>query len=213
MLVGHSFGAFVSRIFAADYRQSVAGIVLLDPGRVWDDPAVPPTVNEAWQNEDRLLLTAGPWAARIGLMRLLGDADTGDLPPRDAASFAAMNQTTQFWDTVKAVADTMPATSTEMRGVAAPTMPLIVLSAGVPRGTARTAWTLQNETLAASDPLGEHRVIADAAHMDFALRAETAAITTAAILEMVDRVRPPPAPAAPVMPPDLLAPPPAPPPP
>jgi pimeloyl-ACP methyl ester carboxylesterase len=210
VMVGHSFGAFISRIFAADHPDRVAGMVLIDPGKVWDDPDVPAAINEAWMNEDRTLLTAGPWAARIGLMRLLGDAGSGDLPSPAAEAFVAMNRTTTFWDSVKIVAETMPATSTEIRGAPPPAIPLTVLSAGVPRDAGRAAWTLQNQALAESAPLGQHRLIEGAAHMDFALRAETAAITTAAILEMVARVRPPPAPPAPIMPPDLLAPQPAP---
>ena len=216
VLVGHSFGAFISRVFTADHPDRVAGMVLVDPGKVWNDPNVPAAINEAWMNEDRMILTAGPWAARIGLMRLLGNAGTGDLPSPAAEAFAAMNQTTMFWNSVKTVADTMPATSTEIRGVPAPTIPMFVLSAAIPNDTSRTAWTLQNESIAASNPLGQHLVVEGAGHMDFALDAEIAAITTTAILEMVERVRPPPAPPeppAPIMPPDLLAPRPTPPPP
>jgi pimeloyl-ACP methyl ester carboxylesterase len=76
ILVGHSFGALVGRLFAARHPGQVAGIVLIEPAvpEDWIDPTP----------ERRLLIARGTrlcrygsWAARAGIARVVASLVTG----------------------------------------------------------------------------------------------------------------------------------------
>src|SRR6266487_4781642 len=70
VLVGHSFGGDVARLYADQYRDQVAGMVLVDPGTLFDTPGVPPEINAAWQAEDQIFMRLAPILSRLGVMRL-----------------------------------------------------------------------------------------------------------------------------------------------
>lgn len=187
VLVGHSYGAFVARLFADRHPDTVAGIVLVDPGPPYEHPLTPPGINEAWKTEEDMMFAFAPYAARIGLMRLAGPGTT-ELPADAADAYAAMNQTTTFWDSVSAVDSAMRETSAQIVALGAPALPTIVLSAGQPDDEPRRVWTALNATLA-GQPGGEHRVMSQLGHMDFALTRVGATITTEAVLDMVTDAR------------------------
>jgi pimeloyl-ACP methyl ester carboxylesterase len=70
LLVGHSFGGLVMRVFAARYLSDVAGLVLVDPAHPED------WANPAAKEQDRIdrgvrLCGHGRTAARLGLARLV----------------------------------------------------------------------------------------------------------------------------------------------
>src|SRR5262245_3014805 len=70
LLVGHSFGGLVTRIFAARYRSDVAGLVLVDPAQPED------WVNPAPKEQERIdrgvaLCRHGMRAARLGIARVV----------------------------------------------------------------------------------------------------------------------------------------------
>jgi pimeloyl-ACP methyl ester carboxylesterase len=81
LLVGHSYGADVMRLFANQYPQDTAALVLVDPG-IYDSPNLPP---ELATEQDDSFIRAAPILARIGLMRLADSMDvgitTGDFNP------------------------------------------------------------------------------------------------------------------------------------
>jgi pimeloyl-ACP methyl ester carboxylesterase len=58
ILVGHSFGAFLISIYAAQHPREVAGLVLLDPPAEWHEPA----------RERQRLLWGGIQMARLGAL-------------------------------------------------------------------------------------------------------------------------------------------------
>ncbi|MCW5717740.1 MAG: alpha/beta fold hydrolase [Bauldia sp.] len=200
ILVGHSYGAFVAGIFADRDPSSVAAMLLLDPGRPFGHRLTPADLDSRWRDEDAMLFAMAPIASRFGLMRLVAPS-IGDLPSPEAEAYAAMNQTGRFWDSVAAVAKAMPATSTAILALPPPAVPTVVLSAGLPENDEpRRVWTLLNADIVAGVQDGRHEVIADAEHMDFALDRETAGITIATILDMVQATRSATAPpAAPVV--------------
>jgi pimeloyl-ACP methyl ester carboxylesterase len=195
VLVGHSHGAFVVRMYAAAYPDDVAGLALVDPGIPYDAAGVPDAINAEWKTADSAIIDAGPVLVRLGVFRLgelLGGLPgTGDLSPHDAAVFNALNATTKIWDTIKAERDTMPATSAQV--LAAPLAigdrPVWVLSAGQPSTASRQAWTKLNADLAAQAPNSHHQIAAEAAHMDFALDKDTAQLTIAAIQAVLEAAR------------------------
>jgi pimeloyl-ACP methyl ester carboxylesterase len=195
VLVGHSFGANVARLYVAAYPHQIAGIVLVDPGTQFDTPGVPENVNAAWKDEDQTIMRAGPYLSRLGIFRLsaaLGAVPGhGDLPEASSAAFDAMNLTTKFWDTLSAQNTAMPATSGEVLRASQNlgALPLIVLSASQPDDESRQVWTQLNSALAARSSNGIHRVVDGATHMSLALNRAQAQATIDAIRQVVQSAR------------------------
>ena len=194
ILVGHSYGANVVRLYVAEYPQDVVGMVLVDPGHLFDTPGVSPAMNTAWKAEDQTIMRLAPYLSRLGVMRLaavLGATPThGDLPAPGGEVFDALNLTTKFWDTLSDQNQAMAATSKEV--LATPQdlggLPLLVLSASLPADEGRQAWTKVNADLAARSSNGVHRTVAGATHMSLALNQQQAQATIAAIREVVAAV-------------------------
>ena len=70
VLVGHSFGGFVMRIFAARYRPETAGLVLVDPAH--PDHWLAPSERERREIDRAVRLCGyGVVAARVGLARVV----------------------------------------------------------------------------------------------------------------------------------------------
>ena len=68
LLVGHSFGGLVMRVFAHDYRKEVAGLVLVDPAHA-EDWATPAPKEQIKIDRGVRLCRYGASAARLGLAR------------------------------------------------------------------------------------------------------------------------------------------------
>jgi pimeloyl-ACP methyl ester carboxylesterase len=190
VLVGHSFGAHVSRFYATRYPDQVAGLVLIDPGHVYGYPNIPAEINAEWRREDGLIERWGFVLARLGLFRLHVPS-AGDLPEPQAGAFLAHGASNKLWDTLNAVYHAFPQTAKQVlcENQTLGAMPVLVLSAELPVTPARQVWTDLNATLAKLSSNGVHRVIAGTHHMDFALKKEIAEVTTKAILEVVEAVR------------------------
>ncbi|MCC6736454.1 MAG: alpha/beta hydrolase [Bauldia sp.] len=188
VLVGHGYGAFVSRLFAAGHPGEIAGLVLVDPERPFDHPLVPVEMNYRWKEADDALALA-PLASRVGLMRLVAGDDT-DLPGPDAAAYEAMNGATAAWESVAAVAAAMPLTSALVLDLPRPAVPVLVLSAGLPLDDDdRRIWTMINADIVVGSPAGEARVVAGVTGEDLTLRRAGADAVSAAILDMVNATR------------------------
>jgi pimeloyl-ACP methyl ester carboxylesterase len=192
VLVGHSYGGDVVRAYVDRYRDQVTGMVLVDPGTLFDTPGVPPEINAQWQAADQTIMRLAPILSRLGLMRALAVAGMtpghGDLPAQSGAAFDALNLSTTFWDTLSAQNAAMPATSAEVLSTSDDygALPLVVLSAGEqPTDRSRQIWTGLNTELAARSTIGIHRVVAGASHMALALDRDHAQATIAAIQQVV----------------------------
>ena len=72
IVVGHSFGGLVMRIFAARYRADVAGIVLVDPARP-EDWLAPAPKEQAKIDRGVRLCRHGAIASRLGLARVVSE--------------------------------------------------------------------------------------------------------------------------------------------
>ena len=80
VLVGHSYGGRIARVYAKQYPSEIVGMVLIDPGTLDDDPRFPPERHAELASEKRTI-TLARWLAPFGAVRLLlpqGDYD--DLP-------------------------------------------------------------------------------------------------------------------------------------
>ncbi|MCE7989987.1 MAG: alpha/beta hydrolase [Caldilinea sp. CFX5] len=195
ILVGHSYGGNVARLYVAAYPQEVAGLVLVDPGQLFDTPGVPVAINAAWQADGQTVMRLAPYLSRLGLLRLLAALGVmpghGDLPPVSGAAYDAVNLTTKFWDTLSDQNAAMATTSQQVLG--APhhrsDLPVVVLSAALPDDESRRVWTAVNAALATHSTNGIHRVVDGATHMGLALHQEHAQATIAAILQVVEAAR------------------------
>jgi pimeloyl-ACP methyl ester carboxylesterase len=202
VLVGHSYGGNVARLYVADYRDQIAGMVLVDPGNLFDTPSVPPEINAEWKAADQTIMRLGPILSRLGVMRLAAVAGLvpghGDLPTPVGAAYDAVNLRTTFWDTLGAQNQAMPVTSAEVLGASHTygALPLIVLSVDQPTNRSRQIWIEVNAELATYSTIGIHRVVAEAEHMALALDRQHAQATIAAIRQVLAAVAPVTAPAS-----------------
>ena len=69
VLVGNSYGARVALVYAKDYPGDVAGMALIDPGKLDDDPRFPPENRSDLAAEERTIGLAR-WLAPFGVVRL-----------------------------------------------------------------------------------------------------------------------------------------------
>jgi pimeloyl-ACP methyl ester carboxylesterase len=193
VLVGHSYGARVARLFAATYPRKVAGLVLLDPAIDYTDPRYGAQLHEERAQEQRLVAIAGALAP-FGLVRLLqpvmNSGPLGDLPPAAQAAIRSFEANNQFYRTVRAdeqtvsAADNNPDVAPDLQVQDLGDLPLLVISAGQPDDAVRRAWTTANAELAQLSTRGRHQQIADATHMSLVFDIGNARQVAAAILSI-----------------------------
>lgn len=195
LLVGHSYGANVVRLFAAQHPDDVAGLVLIDPGMSFDRPGVPADVNERWKREGQFIIHVWPFLTRIGLLRLgaaSGALGYGDLPTAQGEAFVAWQAATKHSRALRDQVIAFAATSTQVLAAEQQlgTLPLLVLSAEQPAADRpRQVWTDVNVEIAALVPDGSHRIVPGSNHMSLVLNREHAGIVSRAILDMVQAAR------------------------
>ncbi len=85
VLVGHSLGGYTVRVYAHDYPEEVAGLVLVDPQNLSTSGAATP---EPAPKPGKTSLPA--LIARAGLVRLLSGVNQ-DLPPQDQQAYKALS--------------------------------------------------------------------------------------------------------------------------
>ena len=108
VLVGHSYGALVTRAFAARYREAVAGVVLVDPAHPSQqdvqrcDPACLPA---ALLRDMRRIYSLAPLLARFGILRIVRSDTHGlfslvkSFPVEIRPTIAAKLSSTRHWVT------------------------------------------------------------------------------------------------------------------
>jgi pimeloyl-ACP methyl ester carboxylesterase len=181
VLVGHSMGGFTAIVYAHDYPEQVAGLVLVDaqalpkPGAAAPQPAPQPGK------------TSLPFlAARVGLVRLLAGplGAIQNLPAKDKQAYTAASVATRG---VQAFTDEgmgMSEGGTQARAVTTlGALPLIVLSRGKdqdPAWAASQAGYLQLST-------DSQQLFAD--HSGHRIMIEQPEAAVAAIVKLVERLR------------------------
>jgi pimeloyl-ACP methyl ester carboxylesterase len=190
VLVGHSLGGLTVRLFARDYRADVAGVVLIDsmhPDQATGprpDPSAEPSATDG-----DLSLTV--LAARIGLVRLLaGPLDLkGGLSPAVADAYAAHLVTPRTFQAQDRESAGLAISLSQAAGVTSlGDLPLIVVSRGLDPDP---KWQrMQMDLLSLSSDIRQ-RIADESGHN---VQIDQPEVATAAIVEMVDQLRPRPQP-------------------
>ena len=186
VLAGHSFGGLYVRIFAAQYPDEVAGMVLIDSTGA-HLPAS--TSAQSWGPDDILARGSvlASTSARLGVGRLFGLAGYGSLPPQSADEVRAKIATsTSLRSTID---EFLQATASEHEAAALTDFgdkPLVVLTAGSGNDA---AWMKAQDQTATLSTNSVHRVAQGATHPDLILKQQDAALTAQAIIDVVSSVR------------------------
>jgi pimeloyl-ACP methyl ester carboxylesterase len=159
LLVGHSLGGGVVRVFDAQYPEEVAGMIFVD--------AVPPDFLRRMQLDvwdENMLRTARrmKWLAPFGIARLQGKCQMDNRPLIHCAD---------FWATFASERDSLPSSVREVREVkSVGDKPLQVLSRdpdpAVGWGSAenRVAWEEMQEELTKLSSRGHQSIVRGASH-------------------------------------------------
>lgn len=100
LMAGHSFGAVLTRIYAAQYPEKVMGVVLVDSQFI-DAPFVSQSDYDAWKTSNDLFQTPIWIMFRTGIARLFfsGQFQTVGYTPDIASELAALQMRNQSFDT------------------------------------------------------------------------------------------------------------------
>jgi pimeloyl-ACP methyl ester carboxylesterase len=185
VLAGHSSGGVYVQVFAAQYPDEVAGLVLLDsqpPDAIANLPGY------ASEYEGIRRLTAlFPSVARLGVGRLAYPAAASGLPHEVWAEARAFMSTARHNRGYRDAAIGLRAALTQAQALTSlGDKPLIVLTAAK---DAHAGWLPLQEKMAGLSTNSVQRVIKDATHGSIIEDEDDAAISIQAILDVVAAVR------------------------
>lgn len=144
VLVGMSLGGLFSRLFAYQYPEEVAGMVLVDPAHERMYEETPAEWMELNQKLEGLLIHVVPILGRIGLLRLLVNFDSLPMaaglfqkfPPSMRPLAKSLYSQTQFGKTFAQESAAVSLSMNQVKQIREtkpfPNIPLIVLSSGKP---------------------------------------------------------------------------------
>lgn len=196
VLLGHSFGGLLVRVYASQYPEDVAGLLLLDSSHPDQDARFEKVLGKRSFFEARLFALL-PALARLGVLRFsLRSTNIAslvdDLPPRRAAEAKAFFADTSHQSAAAAEMAVWEETITQARTTRPlGDLPLVVISAGgikTPSPQRRVLLELHGE-LAALSTRGSHRILAGTTHMSLATSRAHAAQVAEAIRELVEATR------------------------
>ena len=195
VLVGHSYGGRVARVYAAQHPDEVAGLVLVDTGIPYQDSRLPQEYHNEYAAEERMINSLR-WLAPLGIVRLFVTAGVGptaedyDLPALQRAQARTFNVTAKFWQSIARQTAAMPATDAQERAVTTlGDMPLVVLSATLPADETRRAWNEFSAELVGLSSNSDYRLVEGATHMSLVLKQEHAQAIVEAIFQVIQNAR------------------------
>jgi pimeloyl-ACP methyl ester carboxylesterase len=178
IMVGHSLGGLIVRIFAHDYASEVAGVVLVDSMN-------PRQVTESLSNKLALLSSLEAALARVGVGRLLVKlpAFAQSMPPGGEAYYPLLFRP-QSYQTTANEYKALPVSAAEAAAVTSfGDLPLIVLTAKLNTNPGWPEW--QTELL----QLSSNREQLFAEHSGHVIQFDEPEAAIKAILKMVELVR------------------------
>lgn len=188
VLAGHSFGGLYVLTYAAMYPEDVVGMVLVDSTAPASSSVrdVSPGREETSDLMSRVSALISS-SARVGVGRLIGSLDYGDLPPQSRDEARASSATASYvQSTVDEYAQASASSIEAASLVDFGDKPLIVLTAGL--GSSAT-WMQSQDHLATLSSNSLHSVVEGANHGALIHNEQSAATTTQAVLDVVAAVR------------------------
>jgi pimeloyl-ACP methyl ester carboxylesterase len=178
VLVGHSLAGYTMRVYAHDYPEEVAGLVLIDPQNLsTSGVATPQPAPKPGKSSLPALI------ARLGLVRLLSDANQ-DLPPQDQQANKALSVAPRWVQTALDEVRGMAEGGAQARAVTTlGDLPLIVLS----RGKDMDADTAASQARYLQLSTDSEQLFADQSGHSIQIEQPDAAVS--AIIQMVRQVR------------------------
>lgn len=185
VLVGHSSGGVYVRIFAAQYPDEVAGMVLLDAQP--PDPFTSLTGYSAFYAGTPTLYGILPSVARLGVLRLAYASAYADLPEpardEERADQASVRLQVSSRDEISqlraSLREAMDLTSLDG-------LPLVVVTAGL---QAQEGWVAASDGLVSLSTNVSHRILPEMEHSALITSESGAAASSEAILDVVAAVR------------------------
>jgi pimeloyl-ACP methyl ester carboxylesterase len=184
VLVGHSLGGLYARVFAADYPEDVAGMVLLDATHpdMFSLPSYP-GVYDFYRRVSALF----PSLARFGVGRLAYRSSRHGLPDRARAEALAFLATARLARSQRDEWAQAPIAMAEARALTTlGDRPLVVVTAA--RG-AQEGWLPLQRQLTELSTNAVQRIQGDARHMDLLESRDHAAQSSGAIRDVLRSVR------------------------
>jgi pimeloyl-ACP methyl ester carboxylesterase len=198
VLVGHSFGGYNVRLFAHEYPQEVAGLVLVDAAHEDQWSRMPESMKRQDQHLMSQLRAGLPWC-RFGILRLFFIPSDPKLPSDLQPVDRALKSRTGYLKTICDEATWMEESAAQVKAAARlPGVPLVVLTAGEisrnpPLGTSgqdyelwRSLWQELQADLAMHCPDNIQTVIANSTHV---IQLDQPAAVVEAIRQVVTAVR------------------------
>lgn len=193
LLVGHSYGGEVARVFAGQYPTEVTGMVLIDPRHPDQSVRFPADALEKARDESRMIAIVRV-ASQFGLLRLTDMGKERELPQQQNDEYNAFHDTTRYWESIANEAAAIDASDAASRAVTSlGALPLAVLSAdqawwtpNAPADETRLVYTKLNQEQAALSANSVHRIVAGASHTSLVNNRDDAQAIIDAILDVLN---------------------------
>ncbi|MBF6599040.1 MAG: alpha/beta hydrolase [Dehalococcoidia bacterium] len=193
VLVGHSAGGLLARVFAERFRDEVVGMVLVDASCEGQDAvleATQPLRRRVQAEVGALRLRASPLLARLGVLRAINGGWTSPVPPSLVAQARALGMRGTAYDWVYGEMRQLPewAVAASRAGTFGD-MPLIVLTASrTPDLTDEVyaGWHRLQRDLTRLSSNASHIVAARAGHL---IHLEEPELVTKSVKQVVDEAR------------------------
>lgn len=190
VLAGWSYGGLYVRAYADQYRDEVAGLVLIDsssPEQCISTPAA-----QAQCDSTAKLFTITPILARLGIMRLVGFSQPASgLPSPQSEELLASFSATKDGDTQSAEFFASPSTrGQELNSESLGNIPLFILTAtGHSPADFEQLWQRWQAGFTALSTNSVQRVLPEATHGSIMYDSTNAKVTADAILQVVEAAR------------------------
>ena len=184
VLAGHSVGGAYAMVYAAEYPDDVAGLVLLDSASPQQFTALPAYADAypSMRRQSALL----PTLVRLGAGPLLSSGVPADLPPAARAQMQAFDWSTRQLRAERDEVAAYPAVFEQARALTGiGSTPLVLVTAT--GGDRQPGWQAAQDALAELSPTSAHRLVA-ATHSSLLLDTSDSAFSVEAIEDVVQAV-------------------------
>lgn len=195
ILVGHSFGALVSRVYVDLFPEDVVGVVWVDPGLPGLNSDRMPQAAHDQAAADQELMTMAPLMARLGIFRLIQRQETLPEPQRSYAQ--AFYSSNELWDSLYAESQMLTQSQSQWNEAADfGDRPFMIVSAtqgwadpNAPMDESRRIYNLMQEESLVLSTNHALRVVESASHASIVMAEPYATETSDAIVAVVEAVR------------------------